>query len=694
MHLYIPVEPPPTPAPSPGPNSTSSTRLQYLTSVLNSCTQAELRFISVSIAPLLKRDFLRDLPFELALHVLGYVDDPCSLMRVAQVSKRWRDVVGDDSVWRKMCVSYRFPVADVDDPPRSWGYRADSEPLEELEEFADKPMDPALEWLSSMKRRSREKPQSGLCSPWLPSCFSRFKYHYMTLQNWRYGGQLVREYPAPMPRNHAEGIVITCVALDSEWVVVASEDGKIHVFFAETGILHRMLVGHPSGVWSVGLISRGGRRRRCQPIDEESPDDLVDEPHSLPLKYREALGFNAQSHADTEDEDEDLPSHPSGASEGWGQSNAIVVSAGCDQVVRVWDVESGFCIYTLAGHTATVRCLKVTHHSPTAVTGARDDTLRVWDIQKGKQLRVLEGHSDRVRCLDVWGRRVVSGSYDWTCRVWDIDTGECIHVLRGHQQQVYCVAFNGTYIVSGGLDTVVRVWDANTGAPLSVLTGHTTLVCQLQLSPQPRPARCSAPNFADGELPPDFLTRQSSSSSSSETQSSQYGLPYSRPILATGGSDGRVITYDLESRQVLHRIAAHDAPITALQFDENFIVSSGTDGRVRVFATETGKLIRDWYGAEGGRNAFGSTYAYGVETGSVIGPPVGMRGGNGRYERVWKVVFGGSMWGAGERHSSKRDGSNSGRDICAVMCRKPDGRSVMEIWRMSPKMDQIGGDLS
>ncbi|TFK37424.1 WD40-repeat-containing domain protein [Crucibulum laeve] len=236
-------------------------------------------------------------------------------------------------------------------------------------------------------------------------------------------------------------------------------------------------------------------------------------------------------------------------SQGWGQPNALVVSGGCDKMVRVWDIKSGRCIYVLAGHTSTTRCIRVLHNRPVAVSGSRDGTLRVWDIQRGSCLRVLRGHQDSVRCLDVCGNIVVSGSYDTTCRVWNADTGACVHVLTGHFHQIYSVAFDGVRIASGGLDTTVRLWDVKTGECLAILNGHTALVCQLQLS---------------------------------------------STILATGGSDGRVITFSLESPyDIRHRIAAHDSSVTSLQFDKNFLVTGGNDGRVRLYEIETAAYIRD-----------------------------------------------------------------------------------------------------
>lgn len=259
------------------------------------------------------------------------------------------------------------------------------------------------------------------------------------------------------------------------------------------------------------------------------------------------------------------------------------------------------------------------------MTGSRDTTVRVWDIQKGRMLRLLQGHSNSVRCLDVCGNRVVSGSYDASCRVrpsrlylrmlidaalqiWNVDTGECLHVLDGHEQEIYSVAFDGVRVVSGGMDTTVRVWDAMSGSvyphiltilPLgdsndyhrqciALLQGHTALVCQLQLCP-------------------------------------------TTGLLATGGSDGRVITFDLHNYTSLQRISAHDSSVTSLQFDSNFLITGGNDGRVRMYETQSGAPVRDL---------------------------------SERCESVWKVACKGGT--------------------CAITCKR-SGKMVIEIWTFRPR---------
>ena len=67
----------------------------------------------------------------------------------------------------------------------------------------------------------------------------------------------------------------------------------------------------------------------------------------------------------------------------------------------------------------------------------------------------------------------------------------------------------------------------------------------------------------------------------------------SSTTLVTGGSDGSVRVWSLETFTPIHRLAAHDNSVTSLQFDEHRIVSGGSDGRVKVWDLQAGTLIRE-----------------------------------------------------------------------------------------------------
>jgi F-box and WD-40 domain protein CDC4 len=131
-------------------------------------------------------------------------------------------------------------------------------------------------------------------------------------------------------------------------------------------------------------------------------------------------------------------------------------------------------------------------------------------------------------------------------------------VLSGHTGEIYAVAFDGLRIVAGSADSTIRVWSASTGCVLlpswdhiltpseciALLQGHTSLVGQLQLTDD---------------------------------------------ILTTGGSDGRIIVFNLATMNCL----AHDNSVTCLQFDQRFILSGGNDGRAKVWDIQTGRFLRE-----------------------------------------------------------------------------------------------------
>ncbi|KAH9939287.1 WD40 repeat-like protein [Epithele typhae] len=686
----MPIIPPPTPAPSPPPDQALFTpfqpspdhaahphisafrtlspaaRRQHLHALIQECTPSELLFLSTTIAPLLKRDFLRALPPEVSLHILSFIDEPRSLARAARVSRYWNELLKDDYLWKTMCVRHGFSR----DADAVAAYRREHGlSLSSLTRGHPHPHSRSGSRTTATITSSLDFDNDDIGAPYQHSVGLQphagvddfpyrkfFVYEHLRTTNWLTKGRLLRVHRAPLhppfphdptpaaggqPQVHNPAIP-TSIAVDSSWVVVGLANSRIHIFSAKTGVLSRTLVGHESGVWAVSLISEGGERAMDIPLG-----DNIGDPHTagapsdamLPPILRHAVGLDDRGDAwpsmhapgpSASDPFKDgganelppygKPSYPGGASDGWGQPNALVVSGGCDKELRVWDVKSGYCIYTLRGHTSTIRCLKVLHGRPVAVSGSRDRTLRVWDIQRGRLLRVLEGHTQSVRCLDACGRRVVSGSYDCTCRVWDVETGECLHVLTGHFHQIYTVAFDGVRIASGGLDTTVRVWDAESGACVALLQGHTALVCQLQLT---------------------------------------------STMLATGGSDGRVITFSLHGGAafaVVQRLAAHDSSVSGLQLDDRFLVTSGNDGRVRLYEFEPPTAVARAPGAEGAVGPSGLVGAAGVGGGEAQCRFVRDLCEPG--ESVWKVAY--------------------TRETCAIFCKKA-GKMVVELWSFKPE---------
>ena len=67
----------------------------------------------------------------------------------------------------------------------------------------------------------------------------------------------------------------------------------------------------------------------------------------------------------------------------------LAVSASGDKTLKVWEVESGRELRTLAGHTDLVNGVALSGDGRLAVSASGDQTLKVWEVESGRELRTL-----------------------------------------------------------------------------------------------------------------------------------------------------------------------------------------------------------------------------------------------------------------------------------------------------------------
>jgi F-box and WD-40 domain protein CDC4 len=134
-------------------------------------------------------------------------------------------------------------------------------------------------------------------------------------------------------------------------------------------------------------------------------------------------------------------------------------SGSMDGTVRVWNLQTGQCQYTLTGHTSLVGLLGL---SPShLVSAAADCTLRIWDPDTGELRHTLAAHTGAITCFQHDEFKILSGS-NGNLKMWNIRDGTVVRDLLTGITGVWQVVFEGRWCVAASNRndaTVLDIWD-------------------------------------------------------------------------------------------------------------------------------------------------------------------------------------------------------------------------------------------
>lgn len=169
----------------------------------------------------------------------------------------------------------------------------------------------------------------------------------------------------------------------------------------------------------------------------------------------------------------------------WGHIGAIVsvsaigsllVSAGEDGALHVWNLDSNTRVAQLHGHTGWIYATAISPDGRFAASAGEDGLIRLWDIATSIQTGVLAAHRGRIRAVAFTtdGRRLVSGAEDGQIIVWDLDRRTPRRHCATPGTPVWSIAIigNDELVAAGGEDEFVRLYDLNSGALLDEQAGH------------------------------------------------------------------------------------------------------------------------------------------------------------------------------------------------------------------------------
>ncbi|ODV58507.1 snoRNA-binding rRNA-processing protein PWP2 [Ascoidea rubescens DSM 1968] len=150
----------------------------------------------------------------------------------------------------------------------------------------------------------------------------------------------------------------------------------------------------------------------------------------------------------------------------YSHDGSKLATASDDGKIKIWDVQSGFCLNTFSEHTSAVTQIQFSKKGNVLFSSSLDGTVRAWDIIRYRNFRTFTTN-DRVKftslAVDPSGEVVCAASEDtYEIYVWSVQTSQILETLAGHEGPVSYLAFgseNSSVLVSASWDKTIRIWN-------------------------------------------------------------------------------------------------------------------------------------------------------------------------------------------------------------------------------------------
>lgn len=298
---------------------------------------------------------------------------------------------------------------------------------------------------------------------------------------------------------HSRPVLGVAYSADGKRILSASRSGKIKVWDSRSNRVLATLHRHRSAVqhaqfYSSGSSERAGSDRQTKMISVghdgnaivwEDPTGIWGSNQAIEVRgiFREQSGPIFAS-AVSPDGDRIATAGLNGEILIW-DDNDLETTDMARAVRSSQDAASDSSTRQLIGHTAAVRSLSFSDNGRMLVSAGHDNTVRIWDAETGKTVKVLRGHGRWVRgCVAAGdGQSIASAGYDGSARVWNVAGYEELRVLRGrvldgHQDGIMAAQFSGDSrkVVTASRDRTIKTWDVKSGNELlQFREGHAFL---------------------------------------------------------------------------------------------------------------------------------------------------------------------------------------------------------------------------
>jgi len=252
-------------------------------------------------------------------------------------------------------------------------------------------------------------------------------------------------------RGHSHFVQDVVISSDGQFALSGSWDSTLRLWDLNTGVTTRRFVGHSKGVLSVAFsadnrqIVSGARDRtiklwntlaECKyTIQEDMHNDWVS-----------CVRFSPST------------------------KQPLIVSAGWDKLVKVWNLTNCKLRTNLVGHTGYINTVTISPDGSLCASGGKDGTAMLWDVNEGKHLYSLDA-GDIINTLVFSPNRYWLVAATNSCiKIWDLESKNVVDELRPEPNPTAgkkavppaCMSlawsFDGTTLYAGYTDGNIRVY--------------------------------------------------------------------------------------------------------------------------------------------------------------------------------------------------------------------------------------------
>jgi WD40 repeat protein/serine/threonine protein kinase len=308
----------------------------------------------------------------------------------------------------------------------------------------------------------------------------------------------------------------------------------------------------------------------------------------------------------------------------------LLVTAGQDQTVRLWDPATGWPRAVLDGHDRDVNWAAFAPDGGTLATAGDDGAVKLWDLSTGRERKQLLKAAVPVIgvAFSPDGKVLAAGLNDGTVRWWDLPAGRERPSFRAHVDRIEFVSFSPDGRTLATCAENAKLWDAATGKLFRVLVGSRTNCVRFD-------HRGGAVATA-GELLVQLWEPRSGHKlltlAHPEGRVESVAFSPDDRVLATASDGSMVRLFDAHTGKLLDLLTGHTGRVWCVAFapDGRTLATTSKDGTVRLWDPEA---RQGWKALPGSRGRFLLTFS-----------PDGKRlvGGGGRTDelRIWEVPGG------------------------------------------------------